>query len=65
MITINGEKKQDYDGVSLEEMLSQEGYQRERIAVEINGSIASKSQYSDILLHAGDVIEVVNFVGGG
>lgn len=65
MITINGEKKQGYDGISLEEMLSQEGYQKERIAVEINGSIASKKEYSAMVLHSGDVVEVVNFVGGG
>lgn len=65
MITINGEKKEGYEEISVEEMLLKEGYQKDRIAVERNGEIIPKSALKDQLLHSGDVVEVVSFVGGG
>ena len=65
MITINGEKKEGYEGVSIEDMLSGEGFHRDRIAVEKNGEIIPKAVFSKELLHSGDVVEVVSFVGGG
>ena len=46
-------------------MVDREGLQKSRVAVEINGEIVSKQKYNDTVLHAGDVVEVVSFVGGG
>ncbi len=65
MITINGDQKTGYDGITLENMIREEGFQKERIAVEINGVIAGKKKYGEIVLKSGDVVEVVSFVGGG
>lgn len=65
MVTINGEEKENYDGVSVEEMLVREGFQKSQIAVEMNGIIVSKKTYNDTIIHSGDSIEVVSFVGGG
>lgn len=65
MVHINGEEKTGYENSSVWEMLQRENYDRERIAVEINGDIVSKSEYREVVLRAGDVIEVVSFVGGG
>lgn len=65
MVYINGEEKDNYDGVTVEEMVTREGFQKSRIAVEINGVIVSKQTYQETILHAGDTIEVVSFVGGG
>ena len=36
-----------------------------RIAVEINAEIVPRSRFATQLLHEGDVIEVVQAVGGG
>jgi len=36
-----------------------------RIAIECNGEIVSRSQFSQTLLHAGDKLEIVGAVGGG
>ena len=36
-----------------------------RIAVELNGDILPKYEYSDTMLKDGDRLEVVTFVGGG
>ena len=35
------------------------------IAVEVNGRIIKKDEYSSTQLNDGDKVEVVNFVGGG
>lgn len=36
-----------------------------RVAVELNGDIVPKAQYSDTIFKDGDSVEVVSFVGGG
>jgi sulfur carrier protein len=36
-----------------------------RVAVEINGAIIPKAEYDETLIGAGNVVEVINFVGGG
>ena len=64
MIQLNGELK-EYDEVSVEEMLGREGFEKGRIAVEVNGVIVGKQAYNSTVLHSGDVVEVVSFVGGG
>ena len=65
MVTINGEEKDGYDERSVAEMLERAGFDRSRIALEINGTIISKKEYNETLLRSGDSIEVVSFVGGG
>ncbi len=64
MVKING-KKFDIDGNKLTDHLAAENYDPKRIAVERNGEIVPKSQYNEIILADGDVIEIVSFVGGG
>lgn len=64
MITINGENV-ELDNISVMEYLTQEGYRMDRIVVECNEEIVPKSQYESFILHSGDVVEVVSFVGGG
>lgn len=65
MITVNGITEDMQDSVPLSVFLEIKGYRTERIAVELNGRIIPKSQYAQTLLHTGDVMEVVSFVGGG
>lgn len=64
MIKINGVKV-DKDELSLMEYLQEHGFQAHRIAVECNEMIVPKSKYESFILHSGDVVEVVSFVGGG
>ncbi|MCD8180547.1 MAG: sulfur carrier protein ThiS [Firmicutes bacterium] len=63
MIYLNGKEHEDYG--SLAELLKDNGYKRDKIAVEINGAIIKKSDYDKTAVNSGDVIEVVSFVGGG
>lgn len=65
MIKVNGEFINEYEGKTLSEFLSNEGYEITRIAVELNGEIARKKDYQSIILKENDTLEVVTFVGGG
>ncbi len=64
MVKINGEPL-DMAGKTLAEYLASTKYDPMRIAVECNGEIVPKAKYGETVLQEGDVIEVVNFVGGG
>ena len=64
MVKING-KELNVAGKTITEYLATTNYDPKRIAVERNGAIVFKSKYDETLLHDGDSIEVVSFVGGG
>ena len=64
MICINGEKIEK-DKIALSSYLEENKINPQRIAVELNGEILPKSQYGVTVLKDGDVVEIVNFVGGG
>lgn len=65
MITLNGNTVSDQEGITLEELIRRQNFVKSRIAIEINGRIISKREYETTQVQDGDVIEVVNFVGGG
>ena len=64
MVRINGENF-EIAGKTVAEYLATTDYDPKRIAVERNGDIVPKSQYSETVLKDGDSVEVVSFVGGG
>ena len=64
MVKINGECF-DVAGKSLAECIAAMNYDPRLIAVERNGDIVPKSQYSEVILMDGDGVEIVSFVGGG
>ena len=64
MVKING-KELNVAGKTVAEYLATTNYDYKRIAVERNGDIVSKAQYSETVLQNGDSVEVVSFVGGG
>ncbi|MCR4823418.1 MAG: sulfur carrier protein ThiS [Treponema sp.] len=64
MVKINGSQL-DIAGKKLSEYLSENNYDKSRIAVEINGKILPKAEYDSTILKDQDCIEVVSFVGGG
>ena len=55
----------DAAGKTVAEYLVEAGYNTVRIAVERNEMIVPKAKYAETVLADGDVVEVVNFVGGG
>jgi len=64
LICINGEKIEKAE-ILLSAYLEENGINPQRIAVELNGEILPKAQYSNTVLKDGDIVEIVNFVGGG
>lgn len=64
MIKINGVNI-DKAELSLMQYLEENSISPKRIAVELNEEILPKANYADAVLKDGDVVEIVNFVGGG
>lgn len=64
MVRVNGENCQA-DGKTVAEIVLENGYKRERVAVELNEKIVSKCDYDSTVARDGDCIEIVTFMGGG
>lgn len=64
-IVVNGERKECADGLSLADFVVQLGLKADRVAVELNRDIAARNRWSETVLHEGDRLEIVHFVGGG
>ena len=64
MVKINGEYL-DIAGKTVAEYVHDAGYDTQRIAVERNGNILPRAQFSETVLTENDSVEVVSFVGGG
>lgn len=65
LITVCGKEHEGFEGRTVSEMLVELGYKTTYIAVEMNGEILKRDNYSSTILKANDKLEVVNFVGGG
>ena len=63
--TVNGEKVEVPDGLTVAALLVHLGVQAERVAVERNGSIVKKARHAEEPVAPDDVLEIVTFVGGG
>ncbi len=50
---------------SLEALVAELGLKGDRVAVEHNGEIVSRTSWPQTILIEGDRLEVVHFVGGG
>ena len=64
MVTINGEQK-DIAGKNLRAYLTEEGFELERVVVELNLEIIPRENLENITIKDEDSIEVLRFVGGG
>jgi sulfur carrier protein len=64
-IQLNGEPYEIPAPVSVDALLAQLDIDARRVAVEVNEIVVKKAVYGQTLVRAGDIVEVVNFVGGG
>jgi thiamine biosynthesis protein ThiS len=64
-ITVNGDARETVDGRSIAELLGDLGLNPHLVVVEHNRVIVERKTLNDVKLHAGDVLELVHFVGGG
>lgn len=52
-------------GKSIRMLVEDGGYRCDHVAVERNEEIVQKTQYDTTIAQEGDVIEIVQFMGGG
>jgi len=64
-IHLNGESREFSDGLSLESLITMLALEPTRVAIELNHSVVRRNQWATTILHDGDHIEIVHFVGGG
>jgi sulfur carrier protein len=63
--TVNGEAIELPDGLTVAALLRRLGVRGDRVAVERNGEVVKKARHGEETVQAGDVLEIVTFVGGG
>lgn len=64
-VTLNGEKRELADGVTVGKLIEDLGLGGRRLAVEVNLEILPRTAYATHALRDGDNVEVVHFIGGG
>jgi thiamine biosynthesis protein ThiS len=65
IIKLNGENKTLRDGLSIKDLLVELNLAGGPVAVMLNDDIIRKDSHEKTVLHDGDRLEVVSFVGGG
>ncbi|MCS7033352.1 MAG: sulfur carrier protein ThiS [Phycisphaerae bacterium] len=63
-IVVNGEMQDLPDGLTIRQLLARLNLTPEKVAIELNKSLARSDKY-DLPLRDGDELEIVTFVGGG
>jgi len=64
MARING-KEVEVKNISLLDYMVSNGFDAQRVAVEINGEIIKRGSYGEYIINESDSVEIVCFVGGG
>jgi sulfur carrier protein len=64
-LTVNGQPKDVPDGLTVRALIEHLGLGGGPVAVELNRAIVPRAEHASRALAAGDVVEIVHFVGGG
>ena len=65
IITLNGERREFPDGLTVADLIRRLEIRPEHVAVEVNRDLLPRSQHAQATLNDGDTLEVVTLVGGG
>lgn len=65
IITINGEATTVGDCETIAALLVRLGKSPKYLAVERNGELGPRARHGEVVLVAGDCVEIVTLVGGG
>ncbi|MDD4588005.1 MAG: sulfur carrier protein ThiS [Heliobacteriaceae bacterium] len=65
VVSVNGRPVDVESGCLLHDFLTGQKVDPDRVVVEHNQRIVPQSEWAGIILQAGDVLEIVAFVGGG
>ncbi len=64
-VKLNGELREVPNAISIDHLLELFSLPRQRVAIEINGTVVPRSRWVETVVQESDKIEVVHFVGGG
>ena len=67
-LVINGQTKEFPElapDAKVSDLIATLGLKNDRVAIEQNGELVSRSIWEETSLHSGDKLEIVHFVGGG
>src|SRR5437870_3326499 len=64
-LTINGESKELPESLTVADLLARLGFDRRKVAVEVNEAVVLARHHAEHRLGEGDHVEVVTLVGGG
>lgn len=64
-ILLNGAAREIADASTVADLIATLELAGRRIAVELNGEIAPRSQHATLTLRTGDRVEIVHAIGGG
>jgi thiamine biosynthesis protein ThiS len=64
-ITINGERREIPEGLSVTALLEHLGMRQDRVAIERNLDILPRTKWQETRVQPNDRFEIVQLVGGG
>ena len=64
-IHLNGKALQVDSGITLMQLINNEGMAGKRLAAEVNREIITKAEHINLILNEGDTVEIVHAIGGG
>jgi thiazole synthase len=64
-LTINGEPRTLTEALTVADLVERLGYDRRRVAVEVNQEVIPLPRHPEHRLNPGDAVEIVTLVGGG
>ncbi|MDP9035752.1 MAG: sulfur carrier protein ThiS [Myxococcota bacterium] len=64
-VTVNGSPREVPDGLTVRALVELLGLTQGPVAVEVNRSVVPRARHGEHAIAAGDLIEIVHFVGGG
>ena len=64
-VRINGQDREIEQGTTVAALLRELDTAPQRVAVEVNRELVTRSTFRHTVLNPGDVVEIVTFVGGG
>lgn len=65
LLKINGKGEEFESGVTVDKLLKDKGIRSEMVAVELNGAIVEREEYTSTELNEGDEMEYLYYMGGG
>ena len=64
-VCVNGVQRELAKGVTLHELIASFQLKQKSVVIELNQKVVDRRHYEDTRLEENDILEIVQFVGGG